>query len=134
MSNAGPYSGVTTSTLTVTGVTATMNNYQYRCLVNNGTCADTSHVASLLTGVDDIDNSSEISIYPNPSNGSFNIEFSRGIQQGAYEVYNSIGQVVIKGALGSYLNCIRAESLLPGCYTVKVLADGGVAYKQFLKL
>mgnify|MGYP001163306811 CR=1 FL=1 len=35
--NAGVYSGVTTATLTVTGVTAAMNSTQYRCVIS-GTC------------------------------------------------------------------------------------------------
>jgi len=37
LSNGGVYSGVTTNFLTVTGVTAAMNGYQYRCVVS-GTC------------------------------------------------------------------------------------------------
>ncbi len=38
ISNGGIYSGATTTTLTLTGITAPMNNYQYRCIVT-GTCA-----------------------------------------------------------------------------------------------
>ncbi len=37
LSNTGVYSNVTTNTLNLTGVTATMNNYKYRCVVS-GTC------------------------------------------------------------------------------------------------
>ncbi|WP_462249926.1 T9SS type A sorting domain-containing protein [Ferruginibacter sp.] len=37
ITNGGIYSGATTTTLTLTGVTAPMNNYQYRCVVT-GTC------------------------------------------------------------------------------------------------
>lgn len=41
ITNGGIYSGATTTTLTLTGVTAGMNNYRYRCVVT-GTCAPTS--------------------------------------------------------------------------------------------
>jgi hypothetical protein len=38
VSNGGVYSGATTNTLTITGVTSGMNGYQYRCIVS-GTCS-----------------------------------------------------------------------------------------------
>jgi hypothetical protein len=37
--NGGVYSGVTTPTLTITGALNSMNNYRYRVLTNNVTCA-----------------------------------------------------------------------------------------------
>ncbi len=48
LANAGVYSGVTTATLTITGATAAMSTYRYRCVVS-GTCtpAATSNVGSL---------------------------------------------------------------------------------------
>ena len=38
ISNAAPYSGATTSTLTITGATAGLNGYKYKCLVGAGSC------------------------------------------------------------------------------------------------
>ena len=38
VSNIAPYSGATTATLTITGVTTVMNTYQYRCQLSNATC------------------------------------------------------------------------------------------------
>ncbi len=51
IANGGIYSGATTTTLTLTGVTIGMNTYQYRCVVN-GTCAPaaTSTAATLTVG------------------------------------------------------------------------------------
>ncbi len=48
LTNVTPYSGVTTSTLTITGATTTLNGYAYRC-VATGTCSPpaTSSSASL---------------------------------------------------------------------------------------
>ncbi len=37
LSNGAPYSGVNTTTLTITSITAVMNNYRYRCVLS-GTC------------------------------------------------------------------------------------------------
>lgn len=49
--NGAPYSNVTTSTLNLTGITLSMNSYQYRC-VATGTCAPaaTSTAAVLTVG------------------------------------------------------------------------------------
>ncbi len=48
--NGGVYSGATTATLTLTGVTAGMNNNQYRCVVNGAaTCAASNSTAAILT-------------------------------------------------------------------------------------
>lgn len=48
LSNAGVYTGVNTTTLTITGATAAMNNYRYRCIAT-GICAPaaTSNPATL---------------------------------------------------------------------------------------
>ncbi|HNJ28865.1 MAG TPA: zinc-dependent metalloprotease family protein [Ferruginibacter sp.] len=50
ITNAGVYSGATTATLTLTGVTAGMSGYQYRCVVNGATsCAASNSTAATLT-------------------------------------------------------------------------------------
>ena len=50
ITNGGIYSGATTTTLTLTGVTATMNNYQYHCIAT-GDCAplSTTSTNAMLT-------------------------------------------------------------------------------------
>lgn len=51
LSNTAPYSGVTTATLTITGVTTGMNGYLYRCVVSNGcTFPVNSNSAGLAVG------------------------------------------------------------------------------------
>lgn len=44
LTNTAPYSGVTTSTLTVTSATTGLNNYQYRCYVSS--CCENSYSAN----------------------------------------------------------------------------------------
>ena len=49
LSNGGMYSGVTSASLLVSGVTAGMNTYQYRCIISYGcTNNDTSNAAILI--------------------------------------------------------------------------------------
>lgn len=50
IANGGVYSGATTATLTLTGVTAGMSGYQYRCVVNGATsCTSANSTAGILT-------------------------------------------------------------------------------------
>ncbi len=42
LANTGVYSGATTSTLTITGATAGLNNYQYNCIGTNSTAPGTA--------------------------------------------------------------------------------------------
>jgi uncharacterized repeat protein (TIGR01451 family) len=51
ITNGAPYSGATTSTLTITGVTAGMSGYLYRCVVSNGCTAPiNSNSAAIAIG------------------------------------------------------------------------------------
>lgn len=47
--NAAPYSNVTSPTLNITGVTAGMTGYRYRCVVSSPTCTDANSNAAILT-------------------------------------------------------------------------------------
>mgnify|MGYP002651368461 CR=1 FL=1 len=51
ITNGAPYSGATTNTLTITGVTAAMNTYQYRALATAGCGSSTSNAATLTVNV-----------------------------------------------------------------------------------
>jgi hypothetical protein len=47
LANGAPYSGVTTNTLTITGVTSSLNTYQYRVIASTACGSTTSNAATL---------------------------------------------------------------------------------------
>jgi hypothetical protein len=53
LSDAGQYSGSATNTLSVNNVTISNHNHQFRCIVTDGSCADTTDIA-VLTVIDDL--------------------------------------------------------------------------------
>lgn len=53
LSDAGQYSGTATNTLSVNNVTLANNNQQFRCIVADGSCEDTTDIA-VLTVIDDL--------------------------------------------------------------------------------
>ena len=60
--NGAPYSGATTSTLTITGATSGMNGYLYRCVALDGSCSTTSSQATLTVSTPLITASSQTNI------------------------------------------------------------------------
>ena len=50
LNNSMLYSGVQSKTLTISNVTLAMDNSEYRCIISNETCHDTTKVAVLKTG------------------------------------------------------------------------------------
>jgi hypothetical protein len=95
LSNAGQYSGVTSSTLNVSNLSMSNNNQVLRCLINDGGCTDTSTIAT-LTIIDDASISETgfplISISPNPTTGDFNIA--------GLELYNTISTMRVSDVNG----------------------------------
>jgi|GEM_PF-2832432 len=114
LTNTAPYSNVTTSTLTITGATAAMSGYQYRCRAINGsaTCFTNSNAATL-----------GISLISTSTGSSTNLTCSN--------ICTGTASVTPSGGIGSYSyswspsggTASTATSLCAGTYTVTV-TDG----------
>ena len=61
-------------------------------------------------------------IYPNPSNGTFTI---RALGNVGYELYNSLGQVVVSGQFNDNSRQISGENLNPGIYFLHINCESG---------
>ncbi len=128
LSSVSPYSGVTTPTLTITGVAPSMNNNRYRCIVRGAyPCVDSS-ASGILTisgvGVNTV-SVKNISIVPNPTAGQINIT---GAGKVGVKVYNGIGQLV-KTAY-SVENMSIAE-LPVGIYLIKLFDEKGTLIHNY---
>jgi hypothetical protein len=124
LSNAGPYSGVTTKTLTINPVTTSMNNYLYRCIRNSGSGScliDTTSSALLVintTAVNSITQNSKISIAPNPANNNIVVESDATINK--IEITNIIGQKLLSQVYKSNNVTVDLSSFTNGVYFIKV--------------
>jgi hypothetical protein len=117
LSGTGTYSGVTTATLTVTGVTSAMSGYKFRCVVTGALpCVDTSAFGLLSVGTTRLFNitSNVVSITPNPA---FDYVYVSGIDKANILVYNLLGQLVAKAYDADH---ISISELPMGMYVVKV--------------
>jgi len=122
LTNAGQYSGVTTNTLTISNLTLTNNNQQFRCIVTDGNCEDTSDVA-VLTVIDDLSvfemNGVEVKVYPNPADNVLFLSASAEMK-GVIRILDMNGRLLFtQEATGINLN-IPLEKLTSGSYLLQI--------------
>lgn len=81
---------------------------------------------TLNTGMEQFENNNNFILYPNPTNGSFNIFTSQQIQNGSIEIYNTIGELIFSQKIVNQQNTIDLKNQASGLYFVKVISDGEV--------
>lgn len=129
LTNLGNYSGATSDSLVITGVTASMNNYGYRCIVT-GCTTDTSDVA-VLTVVNGIglgeSSLQKLTVSPNPTNGLVSLNIS---VVGNYELLTLDGRVLESGtAKKDYDLTIYPK----GIYHLRLSTDEGTKVLKVVK-
>ena len=129
LTNLGNYSGSTSDSLVITGVTATMNNYGYRCIVM-GCTTDTSDVAVLTVangiglGESTLD---MLTISPNPTNGLVSLNIS---VVGNYELLTLDGRVLESGTAKKDYDLTKYPK---GVYHLRLSTDEGTKVLKVVK-
>lgn len=82
ISNGGQYSGATSGLLSISNLTLANNGSQFRCLITNGACLDTSDVASLTVECINL-------ISAQPMDAGANVNTSTSISVGAQNAASS---------------------------------------------
>jgi hypothetical protein len=119
LSNAGQYSGAASSILTVSNLSMSNNNQVFRCIINDGGCADTTSEA-ILTITDDAslqsNTPSTFKLYPNPVKDEL---FIKGMTEAVlpFEVYSTDGKKVLSGTTSG---AIDVNALKKGSYQLKM--------------
>jgi hypothetical protein len=131
LSNAGQFSGTDTKTLTVSAVTMSNNNTNYRCIgTESSSCMDTTDVANLTvidnTSIGELNNSL-VQLFPNPSNDIITLTLPQH-SNGQIILTDILGKEVLSKSFTSNEVQINLKSLTSkGTYFVKVHdLDGNV--------
>jgi hypothetical protein len=115
LSNAGQYSGTTTETLTVSGLSLSNNNQVFRCVINDSGCADTTAEA-VLTIIDDASiqshTNTSLQLYPNPVKDIMTLVGLKG-DAVSFAVYSVDGKLIKSGQTSGE---IQLEDLKKGNY------------------
>ncbi len=132
-----PYSGVTSNSLTITGVTTAFIGSQYRCIITNSWgCADTTNTDTLFSpvGVVEVMAMNDVTIIPNPAHNIISVQLTNNNGNGTVELINTIGQLVGKQAISSATTSMDISALPTGLYIAVVRVNGEVVVKKVEKL
>ncbi len=77
-------------------------------------------------GMVENDNTTNIKIYPNPTNNSVNIDIQKQIDKVNIEIYNSIGELIAKQSLVKGQNIIELSNQANGLYFIKVISENKI--------
>ena len=129
LSNAGQYSGTTSSTLAVANVSATNNNQLFRCIVTAGSCKDTTNEARIiLSGVGVSENSLQrVFVFPNSTRGLVDLGVAL---DGTYTLIGIDGRAVQTGALRQILDFSNQPA---GVYSLRLETPAGSRVVKVVK-
>lgn len=100
LTNAGPYSGVDSDTLSIANVQLSMNNFHYRCILSDSSgfgCHNTSSQAILYVSTTGLNEIFQIglNLFPNPVSEMLNISGPIKFNKAFIKVYDLLGKEVI---------------------------------------
>jgi hypothetical protein len=134
ISNAGQYSGVTTSTLTVNNLALINNNSLYRCIISAPSCTLTSNTSTLTVtdanSINELYLLQNITIYPNPASSEITINSS--VKFTTIKIVNTIGQTILTKESSS---SVLVSTLSNGIYFIELYDEEGKLLKigKFIK-
>jgi hypothetical protein len=121
LSDAGQYSGTTTSTLLLNNITISNNNQQFRCIVMDGNCGDTTDVVVLAVeddlGISLIEN--QLAISPNPATDELTITTNTLLNEN-FVLFDPQGRKVLSGTLTGTTTELDLSKLARGNYLIQI--------------
>lgn len=124
LNSVGQYNGTTTNTLVVSNVTMSNNNQPFRCIINSGSCSDTSNVAVLIVnnnvGINETNQGNLFSVFPNPAQSIINVKTDSKLIGSVYSIFDNNGRVVHAGKINSENTTIELGNLSSGIYMFSV--------------
>lgn len=83
-------------------------------------------------GIQEVNSTHEVELYPNPSDGSFRVRLPSGVNGGvSIAVYNLVGVKIFDGSFDGIADPeVGAANMVPGSYLVAVKYNGKAHYKR----
>ena len=133
--DGGQYAGSNNDTLFISDVTLANNNQNFRCIVGDVPCLDTTVIAIL--DVNELQSElnqqikSAIKIYPNPASDQLFVE--TGLEGNfEIEIFNVQGEKIFNQSANSNI-VIPINNFSKGIYFLKVTNESGAAGLKFIK-
>lgn len=83
---------------------------------------------------EDIMNANNFNVYPNPTNGEFNVSSNSLSKNTTIEISNAFGQIILKENITETNSAFNIQNQAKGIYFVKILEQGKISsYKKIIK-
>jgi hypothetical protein len=132
-SGASSYTWNTAATTTVIAVSPSVTTtYSVTGSAANNctnTFAITQSVSACTSINESENNSSTINVFPNPNNGEFNVNLNSISENTIIEVYNAIGQLIVKQKANRLNISLNLKNEVNGIYTIRITENGEVFQK-----
>lgn len=96
----------------------------YAVVVTQNGCTDTSNCFLAMVGGIEEGTWSDLSVYPNPTDGTLNISLGHNIPEFTVELMNNLGQVVYRRQYTQSSLVSMEMNTAPGVYYLRISADG----------
>ncbi len=124
----GPIAGATNQEYTVT-----VDGDYYVIVSSLGCSSDPSNTINVMvTGIELVDDSKVIKVYPNPVSNELIIEIEGNSDKLDFEILNAIGQVVFKGNFIEKTT-VHTTNFAPGVYLIKLKNGKTFEFKKIIK-
>jgi len=112
--------------------TAQQNGNYHVVVTNANNCSSQSNtLAFMIVGIADLERVGVTSVYPNPTNGLFNIQFSDNQQDVQLEIYDISGRIHLQKRVMTInqnsIETLNLDNLTTGIYTIRILSEDNQA-------
>lgn len=118
---------------------AALGTYTVTLTISDGVCSNTITQTVVITtiGLESIDATMGLMLFPNPAIDNLTVEFEAKAQSIQMELINAIGQVLEKSTIyaidgNRFRNVVDLRSYAPGIYTIKISSADDVSIRQFV--
>ena len=88
---------------------------------------------TVKTGITDEMKSNSLKLYPNPTTGLITLEFNHISEEGEIiEVYNPLGQIILKTQINSQTNLLNLSNYPSGTYYIKTISENGTHTEKII--
>ncbi len=105
----------------------------YACEISNGNCTVTTACMASTVGVAENTLSAAISVYPNPTSGSFKLALGKTYGEISIRIVDALGKTISEQSFGSVSTVELQLTGAPGMYMLEVIADGKLARAALIK-
>lgn len=87
-----------------------------------------------LDNVDEVNDSEQINIYPNPANEYLHLDFAGDFHPNEYKIRNMLGGLVAEGRILNKNESFNVSKLTSGIYLIEVNSSKGMTSTKFIKI